>query len=55
MKADLVSMIKVVQAAGRVIRSPEDQGVVVLMDDRFAQASVRALLPCWWTLGDIHP
>jgi len=48
MKADLVSMIKVVQAAGRVIRSPEDQGVVVLMDDRFAQASVRALLPRWW-------
>ncbi|MGO1426302.1 MAG: ATP-dependent DNA helicase [Halomonas sp.] len=41
-------MIKVVQAAGRVIRSPEDQGVVVLMDDRFAQASVRALLPSWW-------
>jgi len=41
-------MIKVVQAAGRVIRSPEDQGVVVLMDDRFAQASVRALLPRWW-------
>jgi len=45
-------MIKVVQAAGRVIRSPEDQGVVVLMDDRFAQASVRALLPRWWSLGN---
>ncbi|NYT71309.1 ATP-dependent DNA helicase [Halomonas sp. QX-2] len=48
-------MIKVVQAAGRVIRSPEDQGVVVLMDDRFAQTSVRALLPRWWSLGDINP
>lgn len=45
-------IIKVVQAAGRVIRSPEDQGVVVLMDDRFAQASVRALLPSWWSLGN---
>ena len=44
-------MIKVVQAAGRVIRSPDDQGIVVLMDDRFAQARVRALLPCWWSLG----
>jgi len=44
-------MIKVVQAAGRVIRSPEDEGVVVLMDDRFAQTSVRALLPSWWQLG----
>ncbi|MBL1269950.1 MAG: ATP-dependent DNA helicase [Halomonas sp.] len=48
-------MIKVVQAAGRVIRSPEDRGVVVLMDDRFAQASVRALLPSWWSLGNPNP
>ncbi|MGE6607476.1 ATP-dependent DNA helicase [Halomonas sp. NPDC076908] len=48
-------MIKVVQAAGRVIRSPEDEGVVVLMDDRFAQASVRALLPSWWSLGNPSP
>jgi DNA excision repair protein ERCC-2 len=39
---------KVVQAAGRVIRTPQDQGVVVLMDDRFAQAKVRKLLPDWW-------
>lgn len=45
-------MIKVVQAAGRVIRSPEDEGVVILMDDRFAQAKVRALLPRWWGLGN---
>ena len=45
-------MIKVVQAAGRVIRSPEDDGVVVLMDDRFAQPKVRALLPSWWQLGN---
>ncbi len=44
-------MIKVVQAAGRVIRSPDDEGVVVLMDDRFAQTGVRALLPRWWSPG----
>ncbi|MED5460108.1 MAG: ATP-dependent DNA helicase, partial [Pseudomonadota bacterium] len=44
-------MIKVIQAAGRVIRSPDDEGVVVLMDDRFAHAQVRALLPRWWQLG----
>ena len=43
-------MIKVVQAAGRVIRSPDDKGVVILMDDRFVQAKVRALLPRWWGL-----
>ncbi|RRS05116.1 ATP-dependent DNA helicase [Aquabacterium soli] len=39
---------KVVQAAGRVIRTPQDEGVVVLMDERFAQARVRELLPTWW-------
>ncbi|WP_328716636.1 ATP-dependent DNA helicase [Halomonas elongata] len=41
-------MIKVVQAAGRVIRGPGDRGVVVLMDDRFARRENRALLPDWW-------
>ena len=39
---------KVVQAAGRVIRTPEDQGVIHLLDDRFARAEVRDLLPAWW-------
>ncbi|WP_273822807.1 ATP-dependent DNA helicase [Pseudomonas asplenii] len=39
---------KVVQAAGRVIRSQQDSGVVVLIDDRFAEARVRQLLPRWW-------
>ena len=41
---------KVVQAAGRVIRTPQDQGVVHLMDDRYGQAQIRALLPAWWGL-----
>lgn len=39
---------KVVQAAGRVIRTPEDQGVLYLIDDRFARPEVRKLLPSWW-------
>lgn len=39
---------KVVQAAGRVIRTESDRGVVVLMDDRFGCADVQALLPTWW-------
>ena len=43
-------LIKVVQAAGRVIRGPEDRGTVVLMDDRFARREVRARLPEWWQL-----
>jgi DNA excision repair protein ERCC-2 len=41
---------KVVQAAGRVIRTKDDQGVVYLMDDRFTGAQVKALLPHWWGL-----
>ncbi|MDF2643376.1 MAG: box helicase [Pseudomonas sp.] len=39
---------KVVQAAGRVIRSQTDRGVVMLIDDRFAEHKVRQLLPSWW-------
>ena len=31
-------MNKVLQAAGRVIRTPEDKGVVLLIDDRFFSA-----------------
>ncbi|MFP3534156.1 helicase C-terminal domain-containing protein, partial [Burkholderia sp. SIMBA_042] len=36
---------KVVQAAGRVIRTREDRGVVWLIDDRFGRPEVQALLP----------
>jgi len=45
---------KVVQAAGRVIRTQEDRGIVYLIDDRFARSTVRELLPAWWrvTLDD---
>lgn len=42
---------KVVQAAGRVIRTPTDQGVIHLMDDRFGRAEIRPLLPAWWKVG----
>jgi Rad3-related DNA helicase len=42
---------KVVQAAGRVIRSQQDQGVVMLIDDRFGEARVRPLLPSWWAIS----
>ena len=41
-------MQKVVQAAGRVIRTESDRGVVWLIDDRFGRPEVRALLPGWW-------
>ena len=42
---------KVVQAAGRVIRTTDDQGVVYLLDDRFGQRTVRDLLPRWWEIS----
>lgn len=41
---------KVVQAAGRVIRGQDDRGVVMLIDDRFAERKVQNLLPAWWQL-----
>jgi Rad3-related DNA helicase len=41
---------KVVQAAGRVIRTQQDRGVVMLIDDRFAERKVLNLLPAWWQL-----
>lgn len=40
---------KVTQAAGRIIRGPGDRGVLWLMDERYAQSRIRALLPAWWT------
>jgi len=42
---------KVVQAAGRVIRTRQDRGVVMLIDDRFAEPRIQQLLPRWWALG----
>ncbi len=41
-------MNKVLQAAGRVIRTREDIGVVALLDDRFLKGSYRALFPREW-------
>ena len=39
---------RVLQAAGRVIRSETDRGVVLLVDRRFATARYRQLLPSHW-------
>ena len=39
---------KVLQAAGRVIRTGEDLGVLVLLDDRFLEQDYRGLLPEDW-------
>lgn len=42
-------MIKVLQAAGRVIRSEEDRGVVVLIDDRYSTPGIYRLFPKAWS------
>lgn len=39
---------RVLQAAGRVIRSETDRGVIVLIDERFTQARYRGLFPSAW-------
>ncbi|MAF88118.1 MAG: ATP-dependent DNA helicase, partial [Pseudomonas sp.] len=44
---------KVVQAAGRVIRTQSDEGVVHLIDDRFGRSQIRLLLPSWWQLSPV--
>ena len=44
---------KVVQAAGRVIRTQDDKGVIYLMDDRFTRPEVQGLLPAWWRIDEI--
>ena len=41
---------KVVQAAGRVVRTQQDRGVLYLIDDRFSQITTQRLLPQWWQL-----
>ena len=41
-------MNKVLQAAGRVIRTAGDRGVVLLLDDRFARSEYTRLFPRHW-------
>lgn len=43
---------KVVQAAGRVIRGPQDRGVLYLIDHRYGRPDVLELLPRWWGLKE---
>ncbi|MGI6095505.1 MAG: ATP-dependent DNA helicase [Lachnospiraceae bacterium] len=41
-------MNKVLQAAGRVIRTQEDKGVVLLLDDRFLKQEYQEMFPQEW-------
>jgi len=42
---------KVIQAAGRVIRGDQDRGVLVLIDERFAESRVQQMFPAWWQVA----
>jgi Rad3-related DNA helicase len=42
-------MNKVLQAAGRVIRTATDEGVILLLDDRFLQKGYQDLFPREWS------
>jgi DNA excision repair protein ERCC-2 len=42
------AMAKVIQSAGRVIRSSEDRGIIVLMDRRFMHESYLKTMPADW-------
>ena len=41
-------MNRVLQAAGRVIRREDDKGVIVLIDDRFADPIYKKIIPSLW-------
>ncbi len=45
---------RVVQAAGRVIRTLGDRGVVLLIDERFAREDVSELLPAHWDVRTVR-
>ncbi|MBO0453856.1 helicase C-terminal domain-containing protein [Candidatus Enterococcus murrayae] len=45
----LPGMNKVIQAAGRVIRTMEDQGIILLLDQRYTNPHYQNLLPTSWS------
>lgn len=47
------AMAKAVQAAGRVIRSETDRGLIVLMDSRFTESSYSRSMPADWFDSDV--
>ena len=46
---------KVIQSAGRLIRSNQDRGIIVLVGERFADEEINQLFPAYWfeKKGDI--
>ena len=42
-------MTRVLQAAGRVIRTPDDRGAILLVGSRFSDHAYQALFPAHWS------
>ena len=47
-------MNKVLQAAGRVIRTASDRGIIGLLDERFLRSDYRQLFPREWSQYEVH-
>ena len=45
-----IGMMKVIQAAGRIFRSPTDRGIVMLIGQRFINKYYRSVLPQNWNI-----
>ena len=42
------ALTKVIQMAGRLVRSEHDRGIICLVDERFLQSQVQGFLPAHW-------
>ena len=47
------ALTKVVQMAGRLLRSERDRGVICLVDERFQQRQVQSFFPVHWQIQNI--
>ena len=48
------AMARVIQAAGRLIRSPEDRGIICLVDPRFERRELQNFFPSYWQPHAMH-
>ncbi|NOX49500.1 MAG: ATP-dependent DNA helicase [Gammaproteobacteria bacterium] len=48
------ALVKNIQAAGRLLRSPNDRGIICLVDDRFNQPNVQRFFPAHWRSESIR-
>ena len=47
------ALTKVIQMAGRLVRSEHDRGVICLVDERFLQPQMQGFLPAHWTISNL--